>query len=68
MNNEPLTRYLRVNGIRRVDFAKISGVSLGLVNKLCAPKWHQCSLGSARKIVQATGGAVTLEDLCAPQD
>lgn len=58
-----LARYLRINDIPRKVFASRLGVHVHTINKMCAPRRRRCSVELAQRIVEATSGAVTLEDL-----
>lgn len=46
---------------------RASGVSYGTIHKL-ARGGHRASYPTAKAIEQATGGAVTADELCAPDD
>lgn len=58
-----LAKYLRINDIPRKAFAERLGVHIGTIHQLCAPSPRRCGVELAQRIVEATSGAVTLEDL-----
>lgn len=60
-----LRQYLISRNLRQVDFAREAGLSTAVVSKLCRPEKYGCgvSVEVIRKIYEATGGAVTADDL-----
>lgn len=63
MNSTPLAKYVRENSITREDFAQKAGISMSLVNKLCAPGCnHQCLYTTAKRISAASDGALKTSD------
>lgn len=58
----PIKRYCDRRGIRQRAFAQLVGLSEGYVSQLISGR-ERCGKHAALKIVQKTGGAVTLEDL-----
>jgi len=60
-----LRQYLIARNLRQVDFARDAGLSTAVVSKLCSPEKYRPSVSVEviRKIYEATGGAVTADDL-----
>src|ERR1700710_1340967 len=57
-----LARWLQLNCVKRVDFARSIGVSPGAVTLICRDEGAWVSRETAERIVAATHGAVTPND------
>ncbi len=60
-----LAEWLKENGIRRGDFARLIGVTPGAVTQICNQQKAWVSRDTAEAIVRVTAGAVTPNDLLA---
>jgi 3,4-dihydroxy 2-butanone 4-phosphate synthase/GTP cyclohydrolase II len=58
-----LAEWLRQNGMKRGDFARLIGVTPGAVTQICNQEDAWVSRDTAQAIVRATAGAVTPNDL-----
>ncbi len=65
---EQLHDYLMRTGQTREDFASVMGVNASLLSRLIpsdgGPPVREPKLSTMKKIVAASGGAITLEDFC----
>lgn len=59
----PLQRYLEEHELSHVAIAARSGVARSTITKVLSGSRKRFSPEAARKLVKATGGAVTLEEL-----
>jgi transcriptional regulator with XRE-family HTH domain len=57
-----LKTYLKTSGISRKQFKDSTGISVNVINNLCS-KGYYPGIKTALKIVQATNGKVTLNEL-----
>jgi len=60
-----LRQYLVSRNKRQVEFAREAGLSKACVSKLCRPEKYRnrVSVDVIRKVYEASGGAVTADDL-----